>query len=154
MKTVLFILINLSFLGGLYSQNTDKTKISEALDNWHHNASVANGEEFFDMMGNDAIYIGTDETELWDKSQFQAFAKPYFDAGKAWNFKTISRNIYFSEDKKVVWFDELLNTWMGTCRGSGVLEKTEGIWKLQHYHLSVTVPNDKIQEFIKVTSSK
>lgn len=76
-------------------------------------------------MADDAIYIGADKTELWSKEQFQAFAKPYFDAGKAWSFKVVSRNIYFSKTGDVAWFDELLNTWMGVCRGSGVLEKKQ-----------------------------
>ena len=154
MKKILFIIINLTFVGGLYSQDIDQVNISNTLNKWHQNASTANGEGYFALLSNDAIYIGTDKTELWTKSQFEAFAKPYFDAGKAWDFKTISRNIYFSEDKSIAWFDELLDTWMGICRGSGVLEKTDGAWLLKHYHLSVTVPNDRIQDFIKVTSSK
>ena len=54
-----------------------------------------------------------------NKKQFQTFAKPYFDKGKAWNFKAIERNIYFSEMEKIVWFDELLSTQMKICR-SGV----------------------------------
>jgi hypothetical protein len=33
-----------------------------------------------------AIFIGTDATENWNKMQFQAFAKPFFDRGKAWSF--------------------------------------------------------------------
>ena len=37
---------------------------------------------------------------------------------------------------------------MGTCRGSGVLEKTNDSWKIKHYVLSVTIPNDDIQKVI------
>ena len=84
------------------------------------------------------------------QKQFENFSKPYFDKGKAWDFKTIERNIYISKNKEVVWFDELLDTWMGTCRGSGVLEKNNTEWKIKQYVLSVTIPNDSIQKVIKL----
>jgi hypothetical protein len=35
-------------------------------------------------------FIGTDATENWNKTQFQAFAKPFFDRGKAWNLRQLS----------------------------------------------------------------
>ena len=41
---------------------------------------------------------------------------------------------------------------MGECRGSGVMIKTKDGWKLSHYHLSVTVPNEKIQGFIDLVN--
>jgi len=37
---------------------------------------------------------------------------------------------------------------MGTCRGSGVLEKTSNGWKIKQYVLSVTIPNDDMQAVI------
>jgi len=49
-----------------------------------------------------------------------------------------------------VWFDELLDTWMGTCRGSGVLENNQGIWKIKHYVLSIEIPNADVQSVISV----
>jgi len=148
--TILLVFVQLS----AFSQNTDEQKINSMLDQWHKDAATANGDGYFALMADDAIYIGTDATEHWMKEQFYSFAKPYFDAGKAWSFTATERNIYFSKDKNVAWFDELLDTWMGVCRGSGVLEKINGEWKLQHYHLAVTVPNDDIQEVIKVISTK
>ena len=154
MKKIFTVLLVVIHASGLYSQNTDKEIIFDKLNQWHKDAALANGKSYFELMTVDAIYIGTDETEHWTKEQFKSFAKPYFDDGKAWNFKTISRNIYFSSDSKVAWFDELLDTWMGVCRASGVLEKTNGDWNLKHYHLAVTVPNDDINEVIKVISKK
>ena len=35
---------------------------------------------------------------------------------------------------------------MGICRGSGVLQKTKDGWKITHYVLSVTVPNENVEE--------
>ena len=135
-------------------QNSDsqKSSINAILDNWHKAAAAANYEAYFGAMSEESIFIGTDATENWNKKQFQAFAKPYFDKGKAWNFKAIERNIYFSENGKMVWFDELLSTQMKICRGSGVLVQENEQWKIKHYVLSMTVPNDNVDEVVKIKS--
>jgi hypothetical protein len=69
--------------------------------------------------------------------------------GKAWNFTVLERHIYFDQSKKTAWFDELLNTQMKICRGSGVLVKIDGKWKIKHYVLSMTIPN-KTNAVIKI----
>jgi hypothetical protein len=127
-----------------------KTNINLLLNNWHKAAADANYEAYFGKMDSIAVFIGTDATENWTKTQFAAFSKPYFNKGKAWSFKAIERNIYLSKNKNFVWFDELLDTWMGTCRGSGVLEKINNSWKIKQYVLSVSIPNDDIVTVIDV----
>ena len=127
-----------------------KTETATILDNWHKAAAAANFDAYFGLLSEESIFIGTDATENWNKLQFQKFAKPYFDKGKAWSFNAIQRNIYFSEDRKMVWFDELLNTQMKICRGSGVLVQENGQWKIKHYVLSMTVPNDNVDEVVKI----
>ena len=129
---------------------TIKKEVQAVVNNWHQAATDANFENYFSKMDSIAVFIGTDATENWTKKQFSNFSKPYFDKGKAWDLKTIERNIYISKNKDVVWFDELLDTWMGTCRGSGVLEKSNTQWKIKQYVLSVTIPNDSIQKVIKL----
>jgi hypothetical protein len=37
---------------------------------------------------------------------------------------------------------------MGTCRGSGVLEKKDNTWKIKQYVLSIPIPNNDIQAVI------
>lgn len=149
-KFLLFILcfVFISSIG--FGQNKEETTINLLINNWHKAAATANGEAFFNFMDEDCIYIGTDATERWTKAEFVKFAKPYFDKGRAWSFEPIERQVYFSRNQKTAWFNETLNTWMGVCRSSGVLEKKKGAWKLKQYHLSVTVPNDKINEFIRL----
>jgi len=132
------------------AQRTDIENINAVLDTWHKSAAQANFPAYFNAMTDDAIFIGTDATENWNKKAFQAFAKPYFDKGKAWNFTSLERHIYFSNDKKTAWFDELLNTQMKICRGSGVMVLVDGHWKIKHYVLSMTIPNDNVDEVIKV----
>ena len=133
MKKVTLIIAALFFLSFTALKNGEeiqKEKINTLLDNWHKAASEANYENYFDALTDDSICIGTDATENWTKPAFQAFAKPYFDKGKAWNFTALERHIYLSNDKKMAWFDELLDTQMKICRGSGVLIQINGQWKI------------------------
>ena len=97
--------------------------------------------------------LALDATENWNRKAFEAFAKPYFDKGKAWNFTALERHIYFDKTGKTAWFDELLNTQMKICRGSGVMVKVGQNWKVQHYVLSMTIPNDNTNEVVKIKST-
>ena len=130
----------------------ERTQIDNLLSSWHEAAAQAKFEDFFNPIAEDGVYIGTDEKEVWSKKEFAAFAKPYFEKGRAWEFKAIDRNIYFAGNPKVAWFDETLETWMGVCRGSGVVKYDEPTknYKIQHYVLSLTVPNEVIREVMNV----
>ncbi|MGB0895821.1 MAG: nuclear transport factor 2 family protein [Flavobacteriaceae bacterium] len=129
----------------------EQTAIDKVLTQWHKAASEANFDTYFSYMTNDGVFIGTDATENWQNKAFKEFSKPYFDKGKAWSFTAIDRNIYVDEQANIAWFDELLDTQMKICRGSGVLKKVDGAWKIKHYVLSMTIPNEKVSE---VVSSK
>jgi SnoaL-like domain len=147
MKKIIFLILLFSAYANAQKVQESITKI---LDNWHLAAANAKFDDYMSAMTDDAIYIGTDATENWTKPQFMAFAKPYFDKGKAWSFKALERHIYLSKDQKTAWFDELLNTQMKICRGSGVLIKTKNGWKIKHYVLSMTIPNDISGDVIKI----
>lgn len=144
----LSILLCLSF--NCFSQTKETAQINTFLDNWHKAAAEAKFDLYFNALAEESIFIGTDATENWNKKAFMNFAKPYFDKGKAWNFTALERHIYFSKDKKIAWFDELLNTQMKICRGSGLLIKEGKEWKIKHYVLSMTIPNDNTNEVIKI----
>lgn len=137
-----------------YVQNDsiEKLKINSLMDNWHKNAAIANEKDFFSVMSDSCIYKGTDKTERWTKEEFYKFSKPYFDKGKAWDFKPLERHIRFDDNFQTAWFDEKLETWMGECKGTGIWKKENGEWKLWLYDLSVTIDNDKIKKFIKLAS--
>lgn len=154
MKKLLIPFLSIVLLASFTTIKTDESKekeqINAMLNNWHLAAAEANYNNYFNALTESSIFIGTDATENWNKTEFQAFAKPYFDKGKAWNFKALERHIYFSKDKKTAWFDELLDTQMKLCRGSGVLVKVDNKWKIQHYVLSMTIPNDTSDEVVKI----
>lgn len=150
-----FVIIVFGFLvlnsNACFAQISDsKTAINVVLDSWHKAASIANFEEYFGLMTEDAIFIGTDAKENWNRFAFEAFAKPYFDKGKAWSFSALERHIYFDATGNTAWFDELLSTQMKICRGSGVVVKIGNQWKIKHYVLSMTIPNENVNEVIQI----
>jgi hypothetical protein len=125
-----------------------KGQIAAMLDSFNVAAANADFENYFGFYASDATFIGTDATEHWDKEHFMAWAKPYFDRKATWNFHSVSRNIYFGKHRDIAWFDELLNTQMKICRGSGVVVKDGERWKVQQYVLSMTVPNEAINKVL------
>lgn len=153
LKKLPLYLTSITICLGFTASTNDKETINQTLDNWHKAAAEAKFEAYFSYFTNDAIFIGTDATENWTMPQFKTFAKPFFDRGSAWNFKVLERNIYTDKTQKIVWFDELLDTQMKICRGSGVLIKVKNEWKIKHYVLSATIPNEKINEVIKIKDS-
>ena len=150
---VVTILILSSCKSMIDSDTVVKGNINETIDNWHKAAATANYEVYFNLMEDDAIFIGTDATENWSKKAFQEYAKPHFNKGKAWSFTTLERHVFIDKSGKIAWFDELLDTQMKICRGSGVLVKVNKQWKIKHYVLSMTIPNGTSREVIKIKES-
>lgn len=145
-KSFLFCLSFIVLTGSKsFAQSAPKEEVQALLENWHHAAAQADYDEYFGLMAGESVFIGTDATENWNKQEFMEWSKPYFDRGKAWSFSTLERNIYFAEDAQLAWFDELLDTQMGICRGSGVAVKEAGSWKIKHYVLSIAIPNENVE---------
>lgn len=148
--------ISLFLIAGIFFKPTseqEKKEIDSMINQWHAAAAVANFDAYFNLMTDDAVFIGTDASENWNRKDFEAFSKPYFDNGKAWTFHPLERNIYIDKSGKIAWFDELLDTSFKICRGSGVLEKQKGKWKIKHYVLSMTIPNEKSDEIVSIKNS-
>jgi hypothetical protein len=155
MKKLLFIC---SVLFCISCQKQNSTELIESLntkiDNWHLAASNAEFDKYFGFIADSGTFIGTDVTERWSKNEFSEFSKPYFDKGKAWSFTAKERTLRFNKQKTIAWFDEVLDTWMGDCRSTGVLSLNNAEWKLDHYQLSVTIDNELMPQFLEITKSK
>lgn len=132
----------------------DRVAIASLLDSLNTAAAAADYNAYFGFYSDDAVFIGTDATENWNKQEFMEWSKPYFDKGKAWSFKSIERNIYFHNTGDLAWFDELLDTQMKICRGSGVVVKNDGVWKIQQYVLSMTIPNSLVDSVVAIKSAE
>ena len=121
--------------------------LNQFMDTWHLAAAKANEKVFFGMMSEDAIYIGTDKSERWQRDELREWAVDAFASESAWTFKATERNWQFLGDRQFAICDELLETWMGPCRSTAVLSRRDEGWQIIHYQLSVTIDNDKIEDF-------
>lgn len=122
--------------------SNEKAAVDSVLDDFHSAASEADGKRYFGHFTADAVFFGTDATERWPIEQFRAYAGKYFDQGKGWTYRATERNIFFADDAKTSWFDERLeNENYGECRGTGVLRKQDGQWKIAQYNLTIPIPN-------------
>ena len=142
-RFVLACVLSLASVTGFAQTDPDaalKQQVNAFVDSWHEDAANSR-PAFFDKIAKDGVYIGTDKKELWKRDEFKVWAKKAFERPTAWAFTPIRRNVYVSADKSVIWFDELLNTQMGTCQASGVLHKVGNSFEIDHYQLSIAVPN-------------
>ncbi|WP_373553058.1 nuclear transport factor 2 family protein [Haliscomenobacter sp.] len=125
-------------------------EIVEVIDAWHLAAAKADEDQFFGAMSADGVFLGTDASERWQREAMRKDMQKAFDKESAWDFKAKNRSIAVSPDGRYAWWDELLDTWMGVCRGSGVLERSGVEWKIKQYNLALMVPNDKIKKVMKL----
>jgi len=113
-------------------------------------AAQANFNDYFGAIHQAGRFLGTDATERWTKVEFSKFSKPFFDKGKAWDFKPKDRIVFIDVGGKYAWFDEVLDTWMGPCRGSGILMKTTDGWKIMQYNLAILVANGDVSAYLEL----
>jgi len=139
-RTACLIVLSVSISAPTFGaeQNENGRNVDEVLTAFHGAAAEADGELYFSLLAENAVYIGTDATERWTIDEFKAFAEPYFAKGRGWTY---------TATEPVAWFDEILwNESYGTCRGTGVLLLVEGDWRIAQYHLTFPIPNDLSRE--------
>src|SRR5271157_2940757 len=128
-------------------------KVGAVLDDWHQAAAAADESRYFSHFAANGVFMGTDGTERWTVDEFRVWAKPHFDRKKAWSFQPHDRHIDFSSDESVAWFDEALDTPnLGPARGSGVLVRQRGTWKIAQYNLSIPIPNALAGQVVKLVA--
>ena len=149
MKQIAILLIA-TFIVSCTNLKTDTLtqELNTKINQWHKDAASPNFDSYFDFIADDGVFIGTDISERWSKTEFSDFSKTYFDNGKAWSFIPKERNIRFNKNNTIAWFDEVLDTWMGECRSTGFLSLKNKKWELEHYQLSITIDNDLMPQFL------
>lgn len=137
--------------------NADEKAIVAVLDDFHDAAAKGDKERYLGHFTEDGVFLGTDEWERWPlKPDFKLYVDGRFKNGVGWVYKSEKKNIAFSKDGNTAWFDETsVNQRNGSrFRGSGVLEKENGIWKVAHYVLSFLVYNEVGAEVGKIIAEE
>ena len=123
--------------------------IAHVLDDFHAAAAAADEQRYFAHFAPEGVFLGTDATERWTVAEFREYAHPHFSAGRGWTYVPHDRHVMLSGDGTLAWIDEqLTNEKYGELRGTGVLRKIGGTWKLAHYSLTFTIPNEKSLEVV------
>ena len=131
------------------ASNEAEAAIDTVLDTFHRAASEADGELYFSLFSDNAVFIGTDITERWSIDQFKAFAEPYFSKGQGWTYVPGVRHIVMLPGGGAAQFDEILvNESYGTCRGTGVLVLTHAGWRISQYSLTIPIPNELARDVV------
>ncbi len=135
------------------SLSEDELAVIAVLDDFHDAAAKADSERYLGHMTARAVFLGTDETERFPmQPTFREYVKSRFAAG-GWSYHSVNKNITFSVDQSVAWFDEtsISNNTGSRFRGSGVLEKQNGVWKISQYVLSFQVDNNLWEELTELS---
>lgn len=152
MKKLLLVILLVACAG---KPADEGTAIQTMLDDWHKAAAQADEKRYFGYAGPEFVFLGTDATERWDLASFRAFAHPYFAKGKAWTFVPRDRHVILAPGNDVAWFDEKLDSASyGECRGSGVVRKIDGAWKIVHYNLTIPIPNALAKQVVGMIRGK
>ena len=130
-------------------------EVAQTLDQFHLAASKGDGRTYFGLFAPEGVFIGTDATERWTVEEFRKYATPHFSQGKGWTYTPGARHIDFAPGSQVAWFDEILDSKSyGVCRGTGVLRKINGHWRISQYHLTIPVPNELAPSVVKQIREK
>ena len=138
---VLSLMMSVVLSSSTWAQETAQSALDSLIDGLHKDAHEGSFETYFARYTSDAVFMGTDKTERWTIDAFKTYAAPAFEDGHGWTYEVVERN--WGGDGDTRWFDEILfNQKLGHCRGTGVVEKVGGNWKIAHYSLTLLIPND------------
>lgn len=133
------------------ARDAAKATINRLLDDFHDAAAKADEDRYFAHFAPGAVFLGTDATERWTAEEFKVWAMPYFQRDTAWTYTPRRRWVSIAPGGDAAWFDEVLdNAKLGECRGSGVLVKIDGAWRITQYNLTVPVPNDLMAKVVEM----
>lgn len=128
---------------------TERAAIDAVLDLFHAAAADADEERYFATLAPSAVFLGTAGGERWTGGEFRDFVRPYFSRGKGWAYTPSNRSVEIAADGQTAWFDEELdNDFYGECRGTGVLQRYGGEWKIEQYNLAIPIPNEVAEDVV------
>ena len=146
MKIIISYLV---FLNLVSTQKDDLViYVESVLDKLHLYASESNSKKYIDLFASNAVFFGTDISERWHKNDFNEYVTKRMESGTGWTYTMKERNLYFSDDKKTAWFDEILiSKEYGYFRGTGALKIENNKWKIVQYNLLLPIPNHLLKKY-------
>ena len=146
MKKIISLLI---FINLLFPQTDNSVnEVETVLNNLHLYASQGNSKKYIDLFANNAVFFGTDISERWNKKAFDVYATKRMSTGTGWTYFMKERHIFFSDDGKTAWFDEILISKVyGDFRGTGVLKLVGNKWGIAQYNLLLPIPNHLLKKY-------
>jgi ketosteroid isomerase-like protein len=144
------VLVMLAGIGMADQHDDDRAAIDVVLDDFHSAAAAADAERYLGHMTDDGVFMGTDEWERWPKHpDFTDYVAMRFANG-GWSYHSVEREVQIEGD--VAWFDEVVfSETNGRFRGTGVLVRESGDWKIAHYAMSFLILNENWQEVVELT---
>jgi ketosteroid isomerase-like protein len=129
---------------------SDRASVDMVLDEFHAAAAAADEERYAATMTDDVVFLGTAPGERWEGAVWRDFVHSFFSRGKGWAYEPSERTVVIAQDGHVAWFDETVeNRHFGACRGSGVLRREGGEWRVAQYNLTIPVPDDLVPELVE-----
>lgn len=118
------------------------------MTDWHAAAARGERETVLTALADDMIYIGTDARQRMTlpmiKSKWGNGNTPL------WTYRLIGRDVTLSADKEMAFFDESLNTEVGPCTATGIARLTPDGWRIVRYHLSIALPEERREDYMKL----
>ncbi len=152
-QLILFTLLSPACAGAFADDATSRRAVDDVLDSFHAAAAAGDQDRYLGLMTENGVFLGTDEWERWPKRpDFTDYVSGRFSDGGGWSYRSVDRNVDFTADGKVAWFDEVVfSETNGRFRGTGVLLNQDGDWRIAHYAMSFLIFNENWPEVVELT---
>ncbi len=126
----------------------EQAAVGAVLDALHAKASAADFEGYFALYAENAVFLGTDRSEYWPLEAFKKYTRERFATGTGWTYVPKERFVHVKDD--VAWFEERLDhARYGETRGTGVLVREAGAWRVAQYNLTLPIPNELFVDVVE-----
>jgi len=153
LRHLIFLTFLFSTIATADHHDAELDAVNRTLDDFHNAAAHGDQQRYLEHFTEDGVFLGTDEWERWPKHpDFTDYVGNRFKDGTGWNYKSVERAVSFSASADIAWFDEVLfSEQNGRFRGTGVLSRESGTWKVAHYAMSFLILNENWDEIIELT---
>ncbi len=152
-RHLIFLSLLFPILAVADNNDSEIIAVNKVLDDFHDAAAHGDKQRYLDHFTEDSVFLGTDEWERWPKHpDFTDYVESRFKDGVGWNYDSVERAVSISASSNIAWFDEVLfSEQNGRFRGTGVLARQDGRWKVAHYAMSFLILNENWEEVIELT---